>query len=85
MEVGPEDRREPGLAGGKKDLGFSKQSSPGLVGGADQLRADLSEILLFGTGSRVIPAPRAVRDYISSLGIQLDVMDSVSAFSIYND
>lgn len=36
------------------------------------------EILIFGTGRTVLPAPREVRDYISSLGIQLDVMDSVS-------
>ncbi len=37
-----------------------------------------AEILIFGTGARVLPPPREVRDYISSLGIQLDVMDSVS-------
>lgn len=37
-----------------------------------------AEILIFGTGRTVLPAPREVRDYISSLGIQLDVMDSVS-------
>jgi uncharacterized protein len=35
------------------------------------------EILLFGTGQTVLPAPKEIRDYISSLGIQLDVMDSV--------
>lgn len=37
-----------------------------------------AEILIFGTGERVLPAPKAIRDYISGLGIQLDVMDSVS-------
>ncbi|BEI81086.1 hypothetical protein CcaverHIS002_0202460 [Cutaneotrichosporon cavernicola] len=42
------------------------------------------EILLFGTGARVLPPPREVRDYISSLGIQLDVMDSRNAASTYN-
>ncbi|KAL7424428.1 hypothetical protein Q5752_000111 [Cryptotrichosporon argae] len=42
------------------------------------------EILLFGTGKSVIPAPKAVRDYVSSLGIQLDVMDSRNAASTYN-
>lgn len=36
------------------------------------------EILLFGTGERPLPVPTRIRDYISSLGIQIDVMDSVS-------
>jgi NADH dehydrogenase [ubiquinone] 1 alpha subcomplex assembly factor 3 len=45
--------------------------------------ADDAEILLFGTGQTVIPAPKEIRDYISSLGIQLDVMDSVSRDSRY--
>jgi uncharacterized protein len=40
--------------------------------------ADGVEILLFGTGQTVLPAPKEIKDYISSLGIQLDVMDSVS-------
>lgn len=38
----------------------------------------ISEILLLGTGSTVLPPPPELRSYISSLGIQLDVMDSVS-------
>ncbi|WVN86901.1 uncharacterized protein L203_102075 [Cryptococcus depauperatus CBS 7841] len=42
------------------------------------------EILLFGTGQRVWPVPTRIRDYISSLGIQLDVMDSRNAASTYN-
>ncbi|OCF37156.1 hypothetical protein I317_00120 [Kwoniella heveanensis CBS 569] len=42
------------------------------------------EILLFGTGQTAIPAPKAVREYISSLGIQLDVMDTRNAASTYN-
>lgn len=33
---------------------------------------------MLGTGARVLPAPKFIRDYISSLGIQLDVMDTVS-------
>jgi NADH dehydrogenase [ubiquinone] 1 alpha subcomplex assembly factor 3 len=41
-------------------------------------KADQAEILLFGTGQTVMPAPKEIKDYISSLGIQLDVMDSVS-------
>lgn len=36
------------------------------------------EILLFGTGQNVLPVPKEIRDYVSGLGIQLDVMDSVS-------
>lgn len=39
-----------------------------------------SEILLFGTGLTTVPAPKGIRDYISGLGIQLDVMDSVGLF-----
>ena len=35
------------------------------------------EILLFGTGKSVLPVPKEIKDYISGLGIQLDVMDSV--------
>ncbi|WVQ96123.1 hypothetical protein IAU59_003225 [Kwoniella sp. CBS 9459] len=42
------------------------------------------EILLFGTGQTAIPAPKAVREYISGLGIQLDVMDTRNAASTYN-
>ncbi|WRT69562.1 uncharacterized protein IL334_006550 [Kwoniella shivajii] len=42
------------------------------------------EILLFGTGQTAIPAPKSIRDYISSLGIQLDVMDTRNAASTYN-
>ena len=35
-------------------------------------------MLLFGTGQRVLPLPQRLKDYISKLGIQLDVMDTVS-------
>jgi NADH dehydrogenase [ubiquinone] 1 alpha subcomplex assembly factor 3 len=35
------------------------------------------EILLLGTGDSVLPAPKAIKDYVSGLGMQLDVMDSV--------
>ncbi|WWD20175.1 hypothetical protein CI109_104651 [Kwoniella shandongensis] len=42
------------------------------------------EILLFGTGLSAIPAPKRIREYISSLGIQLDVMDTRNAASTYN-
>ncbi|KAJ9121524.1 hypothetical protein QFC22_002142 [Naganishia vaughanmartiniae] len=36
------------------------------------------EILLFGTGKSALPPPPDIREYISSLGISLDIMDSVS-------
>lgn len=39
------------------------------------------EILLLGTGKTVLPPPPEIRAYLSSLGIQLDVMDSVSVFA----
>ncbi|KAG7571476.1 hypothetical protein FFLO_00659 [Filobasidium floriforme] len=42
------------------------------------------EILLLGTGSTVLPPPPELRSYISSLGIQLDVMDSRNACSTFN-
>lgn len=55
---------------------------PGMLGvrnsAKERFRTDISEILLFGTGQTVLPAPKEIRDYVSSLGIQLDVMDSVS-------
>jgi NADH dehydrogenase [ubiquinone] 1 alpha subcomplex assembly factor 3 len=47
--------------------------------------ADDVEILLFGTGQTVLPAPKEIKDYISSLGIQLDVMDSVSLVQMLMD
>ena len=40
------------------------------------------EILLLGTGLTVLPPPPELRLYISSLGIQLDVMDSVSPMAV---
>ena len=40
------------------------------------------EILLLGTGLTVLPPPPELRRYISSLGIQLDVMDSVSPMAV---
>ncbi|KAK4688732.1 NADH dehydrogenase [ubiquinone] 1 alpha subcomplex assembly factor 3, partial [Tremellales sp. Uapishka_1] len=42
------------------------------------------EILLLGTGLRVIPPPQRIKDYVSGLGIQLDVMDSRNAASTFN-
>lgn len=37
----------------------------------------LSEILLIGTGKTMMPLPPFLKDYCRSLGIQLDVMDTV--------
>ncbi|KAJ9096018.1 hypothetical protein QFC21_005382 [Naganishia friedmannii] len=42
------------------------------------------EILLFGTGKSALPPPPDIREYISSLGISLDIMDSRNACSTFN-
>ncbi|KAH9938073.1 NADH dehydrogenase 1 alpha subcomplex assembly factor 3 [Fomitopsis serialis] len=42
------------------------------------------ELLLFGTGKKVAFVPPMLRQYISSLGIQVDVMDTWNACSTYN-
>jgi NADH dehydrogenase [ubiquinone] 1 alpha subcomplex assembly factor 3 len=34
-------------------------------------------MLIFGTGESVVPPPKEIREYISGLGIQLDVQSSV--------
>ncbi|XAO25545.1 hypothetical protein I312_104373 [Cryptococcus bacillisporus CA1280] len=52
--------------------------------GALEMLVPRPEILLLGTGERAWPAPKRLREYISSLGIQLDVMDSRNAASTYN-
>lgn len=36
------------------------------------------EIILFGTGKRVLPPPAPIREYLNSLGIQVDVQSTVS-------
>lgn len=35
------------------------------------------EMLIFGTGESVVPPPKEIKEYISGLGIQLDVQSSV--------
>ncbi|KAI0036778.1 DUF498-domain-containing protein [Vararia minispora EC-137] len=42
------------------------------------------EILLLGTGKAATLPPASLRQYLSRLGIQLDVMDSWSACTTYN-
>ncbi|KIS71834.1 uncharacterized protein UMAG_10963 [Mycosarcoma maydis] len=42
------------------------------------------EILLFGTGKRVLPPPAPIRQYINELGIQLDVQSTHDAASTFN-
>ncbi|KAL7008620.1 hypothetical protein EMMF5_001882 [Cystobasidiomycetes sp. EMM_F5] len=42
------------------------------------------DIVIFGTGRTVFPAPPWLRQYLNSLGIQLDVMDSRNACSTFN-
>jgi uncharacterized protein len=36
------------------------------------------EILILGTGKSALPPPPELREYISKLGISLDIMDTVS-------
>ncbi|CAA7259364.1 unnamed protein product [Cyclocybe aegerita] len=42
------------------------------------------EILLLGTGKTIVQPPPFVRDHLTKLGIQLDVMDTRNACSTYN-
>ncbi|PSR73693.1 hypothetical protein PHLCEN_2v10612 [Hermanssonia centrifuga] len=42
------------------------------------------EILLLGTGKRLILPPPSIRQYLTSIGIQIDVMDTRNACSTYN-
>ncbi|KAF8806146.1 hypothetical protein BYT27DRAFT_7191451 [Phlegmacium glaucopus] len=42
------------------------------------------EILLLGTGKKLIQPPSFLRAYLGTLGIQLDVMDTRNACSTYN-
>jgi NADH dehydrogenase [ubiquinone] 1 alpha subcomplex assembly factor 3 len=51
------------------------------------VKADLEmthlEMLILGTGKTIVQPPPFLKDYLVSLGIQLDVMDTVS-FAIFN-
>ncbi|CDZ96441.1 Uncharacterized conserved nuclear protein [Phaffia rhodozyma] len=42
------------------------------------------EMLIFGTGKTVLPAPPFLRNYLNGLGIQLDIMNTRDACSTYN-
>ena len=42
------------------------------------------EILLLGTGQRMLPVPPALRRYVRGCGIALDVMDTGAACRTYN-
>lgn len=42
----------------------------------------LEEILILGTGKNVSHPPPSIRMYLNSIGIQLDVMDTVRPFAI---
>ncbi|GAC73496.1 uncharacterized conserved nuclear protein [Moesziomyces antarcticus T-34] len=42
------------------------------------------EIVLFGTGKRVLPPPTPIRQYLNELGIQLDVQSTHDAASTFN-
>ena len=45
------------------------------------LSADRPEILILGTGNTVLPVPDSIKSYLNSLGIQLDVQNTVSRVS----
>ena len=38
------------------------------------------DILLLGTGKQMLPPPPAINKYLNSLGIQVDVVDTVSNY-----
>jgi NADH dehydrogenase [ubiquinone] 1 alpha subcomplex assembly factor 3 len=42
------------------------------------------EILLLGTGLKVVMPPPSLKQHLSELGIQLDIMDTVSPSLITN-
>ncbi|KZT66037.1 DUF498-domain-containing protein [Daedalea quercina L-15889] len=42
------------------------------------------ELLIFGTGKKVAFVPPMLRQYLSSLGVQTDIMDTWNACSTYN-
>ncbi|EKM59727.1 uncharacterized protein PHACADRAFT_137870 [Phanerochaete carnosa HHB-10118-sp] len=42
------------------------------------------ELVLLGTGQRVVPPPPHIRQYLSQIGIQIEVMDTRNACSTYN-
>ncbi|EAU82712.1 hypothetical protein CC1G_08869, partial [Coprinopsis cinerea okayama7 len=42
------------------------------------------EILLFGTGKRILPPPPFLRTYLNQKGVQLDIVDTRNACSTYN-
>lgn len=50
----------------------------GLSGGSIFCPRPLIEILILGTGKSALPPPPELREYISRLGISLDIMDTVS-------
>ncbi|SPO19910.1 uncharacterized protein UTRI_00308_B [Ustilago trichophora] len=54
------------------------------VFGIFEIVDDRPEIVLFGTGKRVLPPPGPVREYLNGLGIQLDVQSTHDAASTYN-
>lgn len=39
---------------------------------------DISELLLLGTGKSLVPLPPTIRKYLQQIGVQTDVMDTVS-------
>lgn len=49
--------------------------------GMSLLTTNASEILILGTGKTVLPVPNSIKSYLNSLGIQLDVQNTVCSSS----
>ncbi len=47
-------------------------------------RPEVSEFVLLGTGARLAPAPKAVREALQEVGIGLEVMSTGEACRLYN-
>ncbi|KAJ9476893.1 hypothetical protein PHBOTO_000579 [Pseudozyma hubeiensis] len=88
----PFDRATPSGLGWEAWLGVSS-IKPGKMAVTQKVKDifavfelvdDRPEILLFGTGPRVLPPPQPIRQHINELGIQLDVMSTHDAASTFN-
>ncbi|EIW71606.1 hypothetical protein TREMEDRAFT_20294, partial [Tremella mesenterica DSM 1558] len=53
-------------------------------GGWSKERFAIFESVSPRPGQTVVPPPAAIKEYVSSLGVQMDVMDSRNAASTYN-
>ncbi|PWN89602.1 hypothetical protein FA10DRAFT_268127 [Acaromyces ingoldii] len=72
------------------DLNRAMPSGPGWEAWSDEawrvfeICTPRPEIIIFGTGKRVLPPPASVKRYLNTLGIQLEAHDTRNASSTYN-